>query len=222
VGLFFVIVLLLLPGLTDAVEKQPADRLLDARYSMAGIRLGFWSDMGDAEPISNLIIRADLPDAGFYTELYFDYRLSRPIFAEISMGIASRGDVDIWYGDDTYIGTLNLYSLLLQLKFSPLAGRTRSFHPFLIAGGGFVFGRHTVDIISFGPDNFYNPDIVTTTENDFLGVYGGGVDFALSEQLGMNITAKYQPIKFADALAGVRDYSGMAVSVGVSYFLYKL
>jgi outer membrane protein W len=217
-----ILIILLLPGLSGAVEKQSADRRLDAQYSMAGLRLGFWADMANTEPVDDGSIEADLPDAGFYTELYFDYRLAKPLFLELSMGIASRGDIVVRDGDDNYIGTLNLYPIAMQLKFSPLEGKTTSIHPYVVAGGGVVFGRQTIDIISFGPDPFYNPDIITKTETDFIGVVGGGIDFALSEQLGLNIAAKYYPIKFGDSLAGIREYSGMSIAVGVSYFLYKL
>lgn len=211
-----------LAGIAGAIEREPADKLAAAQYSMVGLRLGFWADMAESGNISDTTIDADLPDAGFYTEIFFDYRLAPPLFLELSMGIASRGDVVIEHNDDRYIGTLNLYPLLLQLKFSPLAGRTRSFHPFIVAGGGFVWGRQKIDIISFGPDPYYNPDIVGKTETDFIGVIGGGIDLALSEQLGLNMATKYHPVTFGNDLAGIRDYTGLAFSVGISYFLHKL
>jgi len=195
---------------------------LAADYSMLGLRLGFWGDLTDQKPVEIESIDADLPDAGFYTELFFDYRIARPLFAEISLGIASRGDVVILNGDDRYIGTINLYPLLVQAKLAPLAGMTRNIQPFIVAGGGFVFGRQTIDIIDYGPDLYYNSDIISKTETDFMGVIGGGVDLAISEQLGLNLTAKYHPIKFGDALAGIREYSGISISVGVAYFLHKL
>jgi hypothetical protein len=115
-----------------------------------------------------------------------------------------------------------LYPLAIQLKFVPLAGRTRSIQPFIVAGGGVVFGRQTIDLISLGPDQFYNPDIITKTETDFLGVVGGGIDFALSDQLGLSIASKYHPVKFGDSLAGIKEYTGLSIAVGVSYFLHKL
>lgn len=212
----------LLSASASAEEKGPVDRLLQARYSMAGLRLGFWGDMADDDPEPGLSIDADLPSAGFYTEIYLDYRLVKPVFLELSLGIASRGEVVILDGDDKYIGNINLYPVLLQIKFSPLSGRSRSVHPFIVAGGGFVFGRQNISIITFGPDPYYNPDITAKTETDFMGVVGGGIDLALSEQLGLSIAAKYHPITFGDSLAGIREYTGLSISVGVSYFLYKL
>ena len=216
-----VIILLIANGVAIAVEKRSEDKLLEARYSMVGLRLGFWADMSETDGIVDTTIDADLPNAGFYTELFIDYRVARPLFVELSFGIASRGDIVILNADDRYIGTLNLYPVLLQLKLAPLAGRMRSFQPFLIGGGGLVFGRQSIDIIDYGPDPYYNVDLLTRTETDFIGVFGGGIDLALSEQLGLNFTTKYHPVQFANSLAGARDYNGMSFSIGVSYFLNK-
>lgn len=209
----------LLAGSAAAIDKKPADPFESGEYSMVGIRLGAWIDDGGGQMVEDITVDADMPDAGFYTELFFDYRLTPIFLLESSLGIASRGDAVITYGDDRYIGTINLYQLLLQFKISPLSGKLRSFHPFILGGGGLVWGRQSIDIIQTG-DLLYNPDIANKTETDFLGVFGAGIDFPIAEQVGMNVTVKYHPITFGDALAGVKDYSGMAVSVGVAYFLY--
>lgn len=212
--------LMILAGTAAAVDKKPADKFAAGNYSMVGIRLGAWIDDGGVQPVeSDVSVDADMPDAGFYTELFFDYRFTPVFLLESSLGIASRGDAVIRYQDDRYIGTINLYQFLIQVKISPLSGRSRSFHPFILGGGGIVWGRQSVDIIE-SVDPFYNPDIASKTEADFLGVVGAGIDFPIAEQVGMNVTVKYHPIKFGDALAGVKDYSGTAVSIGVAYFLY--
>ena len=69
-------------GIAGAIEKEPADKLAAAKYSMIGLRLGFWADMAESGNISDTTIDADLPDAGFYTEIFFDYRLARPLFLQ--------------------------------------------------------------------------------------------------------------------------------------------
>jgi len=216
------ILLLLCFTSVGAQEKQPIDRLLQARYSMAGLRLGFWGDMTNEKPSQDLSVEANLPSAGFYTEIYIDYRVAKPLFVELSAGVASRGEIVILDAGNKYIGNINLYPVLLQLKYSPLSGRSRSVCPFVEAGGGFVFGRQSIDIVMPGDYYEYNPDITGKTETDFIGAVGGGVDLALSEQLGLNIAAKYHPVKFVNSLAGIREYSGISISVGVSYFLHKL
>jgi hypothetical protein len=201
-----------------AAEKKPADRRYEAGYSMGGIRLGAWVDQ--EESVENDSISADFPDASFYTELFYDLRITPVFLAEISLGIISRGDATFRYGDDKYIGTINLYPILLQLKFSPLSGRSRTLHPFLVGGGGLVFGKHNTDIISV-TGIYRHPDLVEDTETAFMSVIGGGVDIALADQVGLTIAAKYHAIDFGDSLAEISDYSGLAVSFGVAYYIHK-
>jgi hypothetical protein len=220
VGAYSILCLMvMLAGSAAAIDKEPVDPFESGEYSMVGIRLGAWIDNGGGQMVEDITVDADMPDAGFYTELFFDYRLTPIFLIESSLGIASRGDAVISYENDRYIGTINLYQLMIQIKISPLSGKLRSFHPFFLGGGGLVWGRQSIDIIT-SEDLFYNPDIANKTETDILGVFGAGIDFPIAEQVGMNVTVKYHPITFGDALAGVKDYSGTAVSVGVAYFLY--
>jgi hypothetical protein len=201
-----------------AEETNTPDKLQDARYSMLGIRLGVWID--NNQTVKNDSISADFPDASFYTEFFYDYRLTRILMAELSLGVVSRGDATFNISDDSYIGTINLYSILVQLKFSPLSGRTRSLHPFLVGGGGLVFGKHNTDV-TLVTGSAWRPELVEDNETAFLGVFGGGVDIAISEQLGLTAVAKYYPIDFGDTLAEISDYSGLAISFGVAYYLHK-
>jgi len=219
VGCSIIFLILMLAGPAAAIDKKSADRFESGDYSMVGIRLGAWIDNGGGQVAEDISVDADMPDAGFYTELFFDYRLTQIFLLETSLGIASRGDAVIRYQDDRYIGTINLYQLLVQIKISPLSGRSRSYHPYILGGGGLVWGRQSIDIIE-SVDPFYNPDIASKTETDFLGVIGAGIDFPIAEQVGLNVAVKYHPVTFGDALAGVKDYSGTAISVGVAYFLY--
>lgn len=214
------ILLVCFTGIGVAQGNQPADKLIESQYSMVGLRLGFWADMGKDQLTPDISVDADMPDAGFYTEFFLDYRLLRPLMLELSAGIASRGDIVIREADDRYIGTVNLYPLLLQLKLMPLAGYWRSIQPFVLGGGGFVWGRQNIEYIS-SVDPYYNPEITTRTEADFVGVVGGGFEIALSEQLGLNVTSKYHPVKFGGSIGGVRDFSGLSFSIGVAYFLHK-
>jgi hypothetical protein len=213
-----VIVLMAVP--VAALEKAPADKLLAGNYSMIGLRLGLWADESNEKPVDNITIDADLPATSFFTEFFYDFRLMRMVMLELSMGIASRGDAVVREADDKYIGSINLYPLLAQLKISPLSGRSRTVCPFILGGGGVVWGRQNIDYIT-SADPFYNPDRVNNTETVFIGVVGGGVDFAISEQIGLNFSAKYLPISFKGSLAGVKEYTGISFAVGVAYYLHK-
>lgn len=211
---------LMLSGTASGLEKEPADPLLTANYSMVGIRLGAWINNKGSQSVQDINVETNMPDAGFYTELFVDYRLVPVLFFEGSLGIASRGDAVIEDITGRYIGTINLYQALVGIKFSPLSGRSKKFLPFIVAGGGVAWGRQSIDfIVSY--DYYYNPDITNRTEADFIPVVGGGVDFPVADQVGLNIAVKYHPIKFSDALVGVKDYSGTAVSMGVAYYFHK-
>jgi len=220
VGVGVTIVALILSGTAVGLEKEPADALLAAEYSMVGIRLGAWISNQGPQTVQDFTVETNMPDAGFYTELFLDYRLAPVVFLEGSLGIASRGDAVIEDPTGRYIGTINLYQALFQVKFSPLSGRSKKFLPFVVAGGGVAWGRQSIDfIVTY--DYSYNPDITNRTEADFLPVIGGGIDFPVAEQIGLNVAVKYHPIKFSNVLAGVKDYSGTAVSMGVAYFFHK-
>lgn len=213
---------MLMSGPASGLEKQPADLLMAAKYSMVGIRLGAWISSHKALAVEDITVETNMPDAGFYTELFLDYRVAPVFLLEGSLGIASRGDAVIEYAGDPnrYIGTINLYQALAQIKFSPLAGRSRSFLPFIVGGGGVAWGRQSIDYI-VANSNYYNPDVINRTEAAFVAVIGGGIDFPLAEQVGLNVAVKYHPITFNKPLVGVKDYSGTAVSVGVAYFWNK-
>jgi len=62
---------ILLAGAAFAVDKQPADRLMEAHYSMVGLRLGAWVAQTAAPKVTDVSVDADMPDAGFYTELFW-------------------------------------------------------------------------------------------------------------------------------------------------------
>lgn len=185
---------------------------------MVGIRMGAWLNQGEA-PVTGGI-KTSSQDANFYTELFYDHRLWPVLLIEASVGIASYGDVTVVNGDDRYIGTVNVYSFLAQMKLSPLSKKFSKFHPFLIGGGGLAYGRQNTDIILMSGST-YDPYFVGESSTDFMAVVGGGVDIPLSTQLGLNVTGKYHWIDFGDKLFGASDYSGLAVSVGVAYFLHK-
>ncbi len=187
-----------------------------AQYHMAGIRLGAWLDQGGSVVTDE--ITADFTDAGFYTELFYNHRFTPVLLGEFALGIAARGDAVVERDLDQYIGTINLYTIMAQVKISPLAAAIVSPHPFIIGGGGVVVGSQTIEVVRTG-DGFLDP-YQRESETDFVLVLGGGVDFPIAEQVGLNVTGKYHWADFSSNLAGIKDYSGMAISVGVAYLIH--
>ncbi len=208
-------------GVSALDKEEYQDRRQEARYSMLGLRLGAWADQGDGEVIpTEDEISADFPSTSFFTEIFYDHRFSPFLMGEISLGVGSRGEATITHAGDDYIGTITLYPLLLQVKLSPFSGKSLSFHPYITGGGGLVFGRHNTQFIR-SQDNFYDQYFAEKTEIAFVPTFGGGIDLALNEQFGLNLSVKYYPISFSDGLAGVEDYSGLSIAVGFSYHVYK-
>jgi len=205
----------------SALDKEVVhERRLDADYSMVGVRLGIWSDQGGNIIINDNDIDADFPSTSFFSELFYAHRFTPAVMGELSLGVGSRGEATIRWFDDEYIGNINLYPLLVQLKVTPLSGKTLSFHPYVTVGGGVVFGRYTPQVIR-SLDPYYDQYFIEKTETDFLATVGGGVDLAVAEQFGLNLSVKYYPITFTDGLAGVKDYSGLSVGIGFSYHVFK-
>ncbi len=220
IGVGVVMMALILAGSAAALEKGPVNSLREARYSMVGVRLGAWISTQGANTVQDLTVKSKMPDAGFYTEVFVDYRVVPVMFLEGSLGIASRGDAVIEFAGSRYIGTINLYQALFQIKFSPLAGVSEKFLPFVVAGGGVAWGRQSIDFVT-NYNYFDYQEYASRTETDFLPVIGGGIDFPVAEQVGLNVAVKYHPIKFTNPLVGVKDFSGTAVSMGVAYYFHK-
>lgn len=207
----------LIPGISKAADPVVRDTTRWPSASYVGLRLGTWIDQGGK--FSDPNVTAEFNNVSFFTELFYDHRLMPWLFLEVSMAIASRGDVVFTYAGSRYIGTLNLYPMMAQIKLAPL-GASRSFQPYLLGGGGVIVGKENTDIVqSFGP--YIDPYYLEESKTALGYVVGAGVDIALSRQLGLTFAGKYHSIKFGSTLAGITDYSGTAVGVGLMYFIHN-
>lgn len=210
------VLLMLLPipaGAVDPVARDTADR---PPASSVGLRLGVWIDHGDELIDPN--INASFTSTGFATEIFFDHRLMSWLALEISMAVASRGEVVFTYGSDRYIGTINLYPMMVQWKVSPW-GPAKRWQPYLLGGGGVIIGKMNTDVIlSYG--SYLDPYYVEGSETTLGYDVGAGVDLLLSRQLGLTLAGKYHSFRFGDKLAGISDYSGTSIAVGLRYYIH--
>lgn len=202
-----------------AVDKKPAKEPPQVS-SAVGIRLGLWTDISNAQPDVDPSFTTDMTNTGFATELFFDIKVVPRVFCEISMAAIGRGDIVINVPAGRIVGTVNLYPLLAQLKLSPLALPNHTVLPFILAGGGVAVGRQNSEF-AINDVSYYDLWDAEKTRAAIIGVIGGGCDFIVAEQIGINVVAKYIPIKFGGELAGLKDFSGMSFGVGISYFLHK-
>lgn len=211
-----IILLMMASSITIAADAVVRDTTRWPSTSYVGLRLGAWIDQGGK--LNDPNVTASFNSTGFFTEVFYNHRLVPGLWWEISMGIASRGEAVFTAGDARYIGTINLYPMMAQIKLAPL-GASRSYQPYLLGGGGLIVGKQNTDIVqSYG--SYLDPYYVEQSETAFGYVFGGGIDFAFSRQLGLTISSKYHSVRFGGDLAGISNYSGTSVAVGLIYFLH--
>lgn len=208
-------------GSAEAVEIAPskADQL--RRGHQAGIRFGVWGNTGKL-PVSDTTSTdfsyiADVKKASFYAEAYLGIRVWPQLIVEFAVGMVNRGDVIVRSSGYNYYGNISIYPVSVRLKFYPIAGVSSPFQPYILVGGGLHIGKNN---IQFSNDYYaaYNERSVT----DVNGEFGGGLDWPLSSRIALDIQANYLPITFSKELFGERDYSGVAVTVGIKWLLPTL
>ncbi|MCM2272114.1 MAG: outer membrane beta-barrel protein [candidate division Zixibacteria bacterium] len=185
----------------------------------AGLRLGVWGNLGNLPPASDTSglskYEADIKDASFYFETYFAYRFHPAIMAELSVGIVNRGDVTVEETSggytDTYYGNLTVYPVQLRAKIYPFAGTSGKLFPYLTGGVAVYHGRHD---IQFSTDPFF---ISENARTSFSYTIGGGIDYAVANQVGLDLNVTFLPINFSQDLFFVKDYQALTFTVGVKY-----
>ena len=214
-----ILALLLVVVLSSALSAQERTGFYDRQQ--AGIRLGGWINQGGLPIDSSLDVIADVGDNNFYAELYGAWRIFKRGFLEVSLGFGNRGDVtvldSIIYSDGVeevqYVGSLVIYPVVAQLKYYLPGFNKLLLKPYIEAGGGLYMGRHSVE--------FTNATTYTgreqTSRTAFSYVMGAGFDWPLSQSIGLELNTRYFPIKFGEDLFEEKDYSAVAVTVGVKY-----
>lgn len=203
-------------------QRAPAPRpssVLFGEKTQMGIRVGGWSHQGET-PRSfvdqpDYSLRADYPATNFYFEGFYGFRLSDPFGVEFSFGTVQRGEVtvhDRTTGNRTF-GNVTLYPVRVRGFWYPAPDGLGTLRPYLSAGGSMIVGSDAVQIANqFG---YYAPH----TEITVGWVAGGGVEFALSPSLVLELAATYQPIRFADPLVFEENFDALAITIGGKYLL---
>jgi len=191
------------------------------RSHQAGIRLGVWGNRGDLPTPLDMSgedqYRADIKNANFYAEAFLGIRVLPQAMVEIAAGLVNRGEVTVRSDGYDYYGNISLYPVNLRLKLYPIAGLRTPFQPYIMAGGGLHIGKNNIQF-----SNDYLAEYRERSVTDFNFVFGGGMDWPLSSRMALDIQGAYLPMTFSKDLFGVRDYSGVAVTVGVKYLLPTL
>jgi len=182
-----------------------------------GVRLGVWSNRGETPPKDGQVneqgtFSTNIKESAFYFEGLYSYPLLPWTSAEISLGSVNRGSVTINEGSMSDIGNLIIYPVLIQLKVYPAFLLPTKFQPYLLAGGGLLHGRRTVQFTSSGS---YYSNWAEESSTDFSYVLGGGIDYSIARPIGLDFTVKYMPIKLS--LLTIENYDAIAFALGIKY-----
>lgn len=210
-----------LPNAAGAVEAAPSKGDALSRNHQFGVRLGVWSNSGQlpraSDSVGSFSYFANVKDASFYAEVFFGMRIMRPLILELSAGITNRGDVTVRNDLYDYYGNISLYPVNVRLKLYPLAALGARYQPYIMGGAGLHIGKNN---IQFSNDYYAAYNERSLTDLDF--VFGGGLDWPLTNRIAMDLQVAYLPMKFSKELFGTKDYSGVIITVGVKYLLPTL
>ena len=227
-----VAVLLVLPALLSVTTSasEPDSAISRAHgflgKSQIGVRFGVWSNQGERPPGSGKILvdgtdigggfSANINNEAFFFQGYFGHRWSRLFMLELAAGTTNRGSVTISDSSESDIGNLILYPITLQVRMYPV-GRLAATYPYVSGGLGVHIGRRTVQFTSSG---YYFSNWEDETAYDVNWVLGCGIDVPLASQIGLDLNVQYLPVDFNSSLLTVKDYSAIALSVGVKYLYF--
>lgn len=221
------ILCLLIAGLV--VSSVSAEESLASKYlesHQLGARLGGWANRGamPGDSVGIDLVRYYLTDFGsgsFYLEGFYGWRINASLMAEISLGLVSRGDVTLVEADGgASIGAAHVYPMLVKLKFYPLGAKSSTIFPYLMAGGGIYYGRHSIQIAT-GDDAYWRQNLGDDSQTAFSYVLGCGFDWPLASVVALDFQAQYMPIDFSGELIGIKDYKALTITVGVKYLMSK-
>jgi len=195
-----------------AVEKKQPSRFGNSH--VVGGRFGAWTMTTNEDFLDSL---TDFSSSVLYAEFFYAHRIAPFLATEFSIGIFSQGDME--YDSDAGVtsGAVKMYPFFLSAKFYPFSKfENFSLWPYLRVGGGLVYGTRDFTSVYYNdPANYY----VEESGTKITYTWGFGIDWPVADQIGLNIDFKNTPVKFGEALAGLKDFSGWSLTFGVGYIL---
>jgi len=201
-----------------AAEEDSTDLFLSQHQG--GVRIGVWSNQGELPPAEGLVnetgtFKTNIHGGSAYVEGFFGFRLTPWLTADISLGAVNRGSVSIYDQGAEDIGNLIIYPITAQFKLNSPRIHGTGLYPFVSVGAGFMIGRRTVQFTNAG---YYYSNWEEETDTDFNYTVGGGVDWPVADQIGLEFAVKYMPMNLS--LVTIEKQDALAFTVGVKY-LYK-
>jgi hypothetical protein len=188
-----------------------------------GVRLGLFKNSHNDIDRVNSDVKLFASKTIFYIEGYVNYYLLDFLALSANLGSYSKGDIrfDVYYNgvlDGSFIGQASVYPMQLGLKFSPFSNQLPlNCRPFLEGGGALIVGRETATMGSYGSVFGRYSDGNIGTETDFNWWGAIGTEIPLSPTIQMDFMVKYVKTNFSGDIAGIKDYSGVQISIGIGY-----
>jgi hypothetical protein len=214
---FLIVLLLLLALPTSLIAGQPRGT------TSVGLRLGLFSNSHNNIDRANSDVQLFASKTILYIEGYVNYYLLDFLALSANLGSYSKGDIrfDVYYNgvlDGSFIGQASVYPMQLGLKFSPFSGQLPlKCRPFLEGGGALIVGRETATMGTFSLVQYQYWDGNIGSETDFNWWAAIGTEIPLSPSIQMDFMVKYLKTNFSGDIAGIKDYSGVQVSIGIGF-----
>jgi len=190
-----------------------------SRYDAIGLKGGVWRVEKAEDQLANSFYETDAKTYSPYLELSFSLGLNKGFCLEFLLGSCSRGEIRfVPAPDEYYWESVTIVPVSIVGKYSILHRRAKgNLKPYLGGGLSYVIGSTSLDYGSLGPEERYIFSGFVKTRSTLGFLFGGGLDYAISELLWLNLDLKYQWAKFGKKVGGIKDYSGPRVTLGLSY-----
>lgn len=208
---------LLLVLSADVLGSQPRGT------TSIGARLGLFNNSHNEIDRINSDVRLFASKNIFYIEGYLNYYLLDFLALAANLGSYSKGDIrfDVYYDgelDGSFIGQASVYPIQLGLKLSPFNGQLPlKFRPYFEGGGALIVGREAANMGTYRTVFGRYTDGTIGSETDFNWWGAIGTEIPLSTTIQVDLMFKYLKTKFSGDIAGIKDYSGVQISIGIGY-----
>jgi hypothetical protein len=188
-----------------------------------GVRLGLFSNSHNDIDRANSDVKLFASKTIFYIEGYLDYYLLDFLAVSANLGSYSKGDIryDVYDGNvlvGSFIGQASVYPIQLGLKLSPFSNQLPlKCRPFLEGGGALIVGRETATMGTYSLAQYQYWDGNIGSETNFNWWAAIGTEIPLSPTIQMDLMVKYLKTNFSGDIAGIKDYSGVQISIGIGY-----
>ena len=188
-----------------------------------GLRLGLFKNDKTEFVIPDSPIRLFANTSNFYIEGFVNYYATSYLALVLNLGSYSKGDIrfDVYYNgvfDGSFLGQATIIPMQAGLKLSPFSEELPlNAQPYVEGGWALIVGREQATTGTYYSYFAQYTDGSLNSETDFDWWAGGGVEIPLSSTIQFDFMAKYINTKFSGDIAGIRDFSGLQISFGVSY-----